>query len=199
MSKHQFTRRTLLKAGSATGLAVSGPAPLWAQTLTGEPGATSTEHVVVQLQVNGKPVQARVDARRTLLDLLRQDLDLTGAKPGCNQGTCGACTVHVDGQRVLSCLTLAVTLQGRHVTTIEGLRAPDGGLHPMQRAFVIHDAMQCGYCTPGQVMAAVGCVREGHAGSDAAIRESMSGNLCRCAAYPMIVAAVRDGAREMGA
>ncbi len=199
MSEHQLTRRTLLKAGGAAGLAVSGPDLSWAQSVAGQASDLAAEQVSLQLLVNEQPVNTVVDVRRTLLDLLRDDLDLTGTKVGCNQGTCGACTVHVDGKRVLSCLTLAATLQGRHVTTIEGLRAPDGGLHPMQRAFVIHDAMQCGYCTPGQVMAAVACVREGHAGSDAEIRESMSGNLCRCAAYPMIVAAVRDGAREMGA
>ena len=122
---------------------------------------------------------------------------LTGAKKGCDHGQCGACTVLIDGRRVLSCLTLAVAAQGRPVTTIEGLAAADGALHPMQQAFIDHDAFQCGYCTPGQIMSAVACVREGHAGSDAEIREYMSGNLCRCGAYPNIVAAINQAKTEL--
>ena len=127
----------------------------------------------------------------SLLDALREHLDLTGAKKGCDQGTCGACTVWVDGRPVLACLTLAATCEGREVTTIEGL-ATDGVLHPMQRAFVEHDALQCGFCTPGQIMSAVKLLEAGHAGSDAEIAELMSGNICRCAAYPNIRAAIRE-------
>jgi xanthine dehydrogenase YagT iron-sulfur-binding subunit len=143
------------------------------------------------LTVNGRDHQLAVDPRTSLLDLLREHLALTGTKKGCDHGQCGACTVLLDGRRVVSCLTLAVAAQGRAVTTIEGL-AKDGELHPMQQAFIDHDAFQCGYCTPGQIMSAVACVNEGHAETDADIREYMSGNLCRCAAYPNIVAAVRQ-------
>ena len=153
----------------------------------------------IQLTVNGRPEAVSCDVRTTLLDLLRERLGLTGAKAGCNQGTCGACTVHVNGRRVLSCLVLAAAAQGFDVRTVEGLLREDGSLHPMQQAFIDHDALQCGYCTPGQVMSGVACVLEGHAGSDDDIREYMSGNLCRCAAYPNIVAAVRQGASEMSA
>jgi xanthine dehydrogenase YagT iron-sulfur-binding subunit len=145
----------------------------------------------IVLTVNGSPHWLAVDARISLLDLLRERLQLTGTKKGCDHGQCGACTVHIDGQRVLSCLTLAIAIRGRSVTTIEGL-ADNGHLHPMQQAFIDNDAFQCGYCTPGQIMSAVSCVNEGHAENDADIREYMSGNLCRCAAYPNIVAAVRQ-------
>jgi xanthine dehydrogenase YagT iron-sulfur-binding subunit len=141
--------------------------------------------------VNGVEQAARIEPRVSLLDFLRERLDLTGTKKGCDQGTCGACTVWVDGRRVLSCLTLAMTCEGREVTTIEGL-AHGAELHPMQRAFIAHDAFQCGYCTSGQIMSAVALLREGHAGSDAEIAEWMSGNLCRCAAYPNIRAAIRE-------
>ena len=145
----------------------------------------------ITLQVNGTTHRLSVDTRTTLLDALRERLGLTGTKKGCDQGACGACTVLVDGRRVLSCLMLAAQCECREVTTIEGL-ARDGGLHPMQEAFVRHDALQCGYCTPGQIMSAVALVAEGRAGSDAEIREFMSGNLCRCGAYPNIVAAIRE-------
>ncbi len=143
------------------------------------------------LAVNGRDHRLAVDPRTSLLDLLREHLALTGTKKGCDHGQCGACTVLLDGRRVVSCLTLAVAAQGRAVTTIEGL-AKGGELHPMQQAFIDHDAFQCGYCTPGQIMSAIACVNEGHAETDADIREYMSGNLCRCAAYPNIVAAVRQ-------
>ena len=144
------------------------------------------------LRVNGGERLVALDIRTTLLDALREHLGLTGSKKGCDHGQCGACTVLVDGRRVLSCLTLAASAEGRDITTIEGLAKPDGPLHPIQQAFIDHDAFQCGYCTPGQIMSAIGCVREGHASSDAAIREYMSGNLCRCAAYPNIVAAINQ-------
>ena len=143
------------------------------------------------LSVNGEQRTVSVEPRVSLLDLLRERLDLTGTKKGCDQGTCGACTVWLDGRRILSCLTLAIACEGHDVQTIEGL-APDKELHPMQRAFVSHDAFQCGYCTPGQIMSAVALIEEGHASSDAEIREWMSGNICRCAAYPNIRAAIRE-------
>jgi xanthine dehydrogenase YagT iron-sulfur-binding subunit len=147
----------------------------------------------LNLEINGQAHALEVEPRVTLLDALRERLGLTGTKKGCDQGQCGACTVHVDGRRVLACLTLAAQVEGRKVTTIEGLAETE--LHPVQAAFLEHDAFQCGYCTPGQVMSAVACIREGHAGTDDEIREYMSGNLCRCGAYPNIVAAVRDAAQ----
>ena len=153
--------------------------------------------VDVMLQVNGSGWPLRLASRVTLLDALREHLGLTGTKKGCDQGACGACTVLVDGKRVVSCLMLAAQCEGREVTTIEGL-APDGGLHPVQEAFVRHDGFQCGYCTPGQIMSAVALLAEGRAGSAEEIREYMSGNLCRCGAYPNIVAAIRDAAGNGG-
>lgn len=153
--------------------------------------------VEVTVRVNGSLHSLSIDPRTSLLDLLRERLALTGAKKGCDHGQCGACTVHLDGRRVASCLTPAVQVHGRQVTTIEGLSAADGSLHPMQQAFVDHDALQCGYCTPGQIMAAVACVHEGHAHSAEEIREYMSGNLCRCGAYVGIVAAIQDAASRM--
>ena len=153
--------------------------------------------VTLGVTVNGRVRRLTIDPRTSLLDALRDHLGLTGAKKGCDHGQCGACTVHLDGRRVVSCLTMAVQANGRAVRTIEGLAGVDGGLHPMQQAFIDHDAMQCGYCTPGQIMAAVACVREGHAASASEIREYMSGNLCRCGAYVGIVAAVQDAAPRM--
>jgi xanthine dehydrogenase YagT iron-sulfur-binding subunit len=149
------------------------------------------------LHVNGCTRRLRLDSRVTLLDALREDLGLTGTKKGCDQGACGACTVLLDHKRVLSCLVLAAQCDSRDVTTIEGL-ARGQELHPVQQAFIRHDAFQCGYCTPGQIMSAVALLQEGRAGSDDEIREFMSGNLCRCGAYPNIVAAIREAAGREG-
>jgi xanthine dehydrogenase YagT iron-sulfur-binding subunit len=145
----------------------------------------------VALSINGVEHVVSIEPRVSLLDLLRERLALTGTKKGCDHGACGACTVWVDGRRVLSCLTLAITCERHEVSTIEGL-AKGAELHPMQRAFISHDAFQCGYCTPGQIMSAVALLAEGRASTDAEIREWMSGNLCRCAAYPNIRAAIRE-------
>ncbi|HWD67150.1 MAG TPA: (2Fe-2S)-binding protein [Caulobacteraceae bacterium] len=150
----------------------------------------------VDLTINGAKQQIDIDPRTTLLDALRERIGLTGSKKGCDHGQCGACTVLIDGTPVLSCLTLALAVRGP-VTTIEGLAGPNGGLHPMQQAFIDQDAFQCGYCTPGQILSAIACVEQGLAGSDDEICEFMSGNLCRCAAYPHIVAAVKQGASRM--
>ncbi|MEV0894061.1 (2Fe-2S)-binding protein [Promicromonospora sp. NPDC050262] len=184
------------------GLAAAAVTPL----LTGQaeaaeaaaaPTADGVTQVTVRAAVNGSPVTLRVDPRATLLDTLRERLDLKGTKKGCDRGQCGACTVHIDGRRVLSCLTLAATTTGRGVTTIEGL-ADGERLHPMQQAFVDHDGLQCGFCTPGQIMSAVAMVDdEGPARSDDEIRERMSGNICRCSAYPRIVDAIRDAQEVM--
>ena len=188
------TRRRLFEA--AAGLAA---APAIAAAASGETAVrTETGSVPVVLNVNGSERRVTLDLRTSLLDALRDHLTLTGSKKGCDQGQCGACTVHVDGRRVLACLTLAVSVQGRKVTTIEGLRGAGGGLHPMQAAFIEHDGFQCGYCTPGQIMSAVACLNEGHARSPDEIREYMSGNLCRCAAYPNIVSAIEQARGQMG-
>jgi len=189
-----LSRRAFL-ASSAPLAAVSLPlAGCATPTATAPPPASPPGAAMLDLRldVNGVVHPVSVDPRTTLLDALRERIGLTGTKKGCDQGQCGACTVHLDGQRVLSCLTLAASVRGRQVTTIEGLARPDGSLHPMQQAFIDHDAFQCGYCTPGQIMSAVGCVREGHAATVADIREYMSGNICRCAAYPNIVAAIEQ-------
>jgi xanthine dehydrogenase YagT iron-sulfur-binding subunit len=150
----------------------------------------------VTLKVNGESHQLRIDPRVTLLDALRERLHLTGSKKGCDHGACGACTVHLDGRRVLSCLTLAAMAQGKEITTIEGL-AKGEELHPVQAAFIGCDGFQCGFCTPGQIMSAVACIKEGHASSDKEIRQFMSGNLCRCGAYPNIVDAIKAAAPKM--
>ncbi|OBQ91084.1 oxidoreductase [Mesorhizobium sp. AA23] len=199
-------------APSATGLSrrsfmtatvsAAAAAPLLSSPTRAEkPAATRSglrEKVAVSLRINKQPYELSLDARTSLLDALRDHVGLTGTKKGCDHGQCGACTVLVDGKRVLSCLSFAVMNDGKEVTTVEGLASSDGKLHPMQQAFIDHDAFQCGYCTPGQIMSAIGCVNEGHANSEDDIREYMSGNICRCAAYPNIVAAVvqaRDQAR----
>jgi xanthine dehydrogenase YagT iron-sulfur-binding subunit len=158
------------------------------------PGAKEDE-MDITLKINGEVRALSVDPRTSLLDTLRERLHLTGTKQGCNQGACGACTVLVDGRRINACLTLAVMHDGAEITTIEGL-AHDDELHPLQAAFIEHDGFQCGYCTPGQIMSGVACIAEGHTGSAAEIREWMSGNICRCGAYPNIVAAVTQAARR---
>jgi len=194
MDEPSVTRRHLL-AGTAAGLSVL-PLSARADNATPAPAqAAPSQPVAITLQVNGSPLAMTLDPRTSLLDALREYADLTGTKKGCDRGACGACTVHIDGRRVVSCLTLAARCENRAITTIEGL-AENETLHPMQAAFLHHDGFQCGYCTPGQIMSAVALVHEGHAGSDAEIREWMSGNICRCGAYPNIVAAIRDVARE---
>ena len=187
-----MSRRTVL--GSSAALAVA--APLLAAPERAEAAPVRAVTVKVRIKVNGIGRTVELDPRVTLLDALRERLQLTGTKKGCDRGQCGACTVHVDGRRVLSCLTLAATADEREVTTIEGLADGDR-LHPMQQAFIDRDGLQCGFCTPGQIMSAVGMVHEGHAGSDDEIRERMSGNICRCSCYPSIVDAVRDAQKVM--
>ena len=189
-----FNRRAFISgaAGAAT-------LPLMAKAAGAAERAAAPDPslpVDVTLQVNGTAKSLNIDARITLLDALREHIGLTGSKKGCDHGQCGACTVMVGGRRVLSCLTLALTTQDKQITTIEGLSQGDK-LHPMQQAFIDQDAFQCGYCTPGQIVSAIACVKEGHATTDDEIREYMSGNICRCAAYPNIVAAVKQAASAM--
>src|SRR5215207_9283453 len=187
------SRRKFLKQSSALAAIAMAPSTLVRAAENGvdEKAAGFFEKVPLQFEVNSKAYKLSVEPRVTLLDLLREQLALTGTKKGCDYGQCGACTVHVDGKRILSCLTLAVMAEGKKVTTIEGL-ATGEQLHPMQAAFIKHDGFQCGYCTPGQIMSAVACIREGHANSEAEIREFMSGNICRCGAYPNIVDAILE-------
>jgi xanthine dehydrogenase YagT iron-sulfur-binding subunit len=187
------SRRTFM-IGSAAATAGLLVAPLLGEAARKNAAATQEADpnaIPVSLEVNGKVHQLRLDPRTTLLDALREHLDLTGPKKGCDQGACGACTVLVDGRRINSCLTLAVMHEGRKVTTVEGL-AENGRLHPVQVAFIRNDGFQCGYCTSGQVTSAVALLREGHANSDDEIREWMSGNVCRCGCYVGIVAAIRE-------
>ncbi|TGE07652.1 2Fe-2S iron-sulfur cluster-binding protein [Hymenobacter fodinae] len=190
---HDGNRRDFLKKSTLlTAVALTpGPVVHAAEAAWDEKVAAAFEKVPLKLEVNGVKHKLSVEPRTTLLDLLREQLHLTGTKKGCDYGQCGACTVHVDGERVNSCLRLAVMEDGKKVTTIEGLANGDK-LHPMQEAFVKHDGFQCGYCTPGQIMSAVACIREGHAGSEGEIKEYMSGNICRCGAYSNIVAAIQD-------
>ncbi len=196
------TRRRFLKKVAGTSAALTfGPSligfsSLSAANVAAAPTSSNTM-VDTQLKINGAVHKLRLDPRTTLLDLLRENLQLTGSKKGCDHGQCGACTVLVNGRRANACLLLAVTLEGDEITTIEGL-AQGGQLHPMQAAFLEQDGFQCGYCTPGQICSAVACVQEGHAGDDAQIREFMSGNLCRCGAYPNIVEAIKEARGKMG-
>lgn len=191
-SLHEARRRFLKQSSALAAIAIATPVLVKAaENELDEKAAGYFEKVPLQIEVNGVKHQLSVEARVTLLDLLREQLHLTGSKKGCDYGQCGACTVHVDGKRVLSCLSLAVMQHGKKITTIEGL-AKGEELHPMQEAFIKHDGFQCGYCTPGQIMSAVACVREGHANNDDEIRQYMSGNICRCGAYPNIVDAIRE-------
>lgn len=189
-----MTRRTILTGGAALAGATISPQ---FSAAAAESETSSSRKVVVRLTVNGHARDLELDPRTTVLDALREHLKLTGTKKGCDQGQCGACTVHIDGEGVLSCLTLAVAAQGLRVDTIEGLSPAEGPLHPMQQAFIDQDAFQCGYCTPGQIMSAIACVRAGHADNDADIQEYMSGNLCRCGAYPKIVAAIKQARPQL--
>ena len=189
-----FSRRLFLKLSSAASAIVLLPRLAIAKAQDLGQAIFKKKTVPLSVTINEKSYSLDSDSRTTLLDLLRENLNLTGTKKGCDHGQCGACTVHVDGQRVLSCLTLAATLPGKKVTTIEGLADGDK-LHPMQDAFVEFDGFQCGYCTPGQIMSAVACVNEGHTGSVEEIKEFMSGNLCRCGAYNGIVEAIQHVAK----
>ena len=193
----EITRRQTLQVGAAAGAVSLIPEaranpPSVAPVSTTENGPT----VPISARINGSSVLLQIDARASLLDMLRERLGLTGAKKGCDHGQCGACTVHLDGRRITSCLTMAAKVDGREIVTIEGIAEGDT-LHPMQQAFIDHDALQCGYCTPGQIMAAIACVKEGHATTRDQIREYMSGNICRCGAYVGIVAAIEDAAAKM--
>jgi xanthine dehydrogenase YagT iron-sulfur-binding subunit len=190
------SRREVIAGAASASMVISMSSGTTAQS-QGSGSGGGALLIPVNLTVNGTRQALMLDPRSSLLDVLRERIGLTGAKKGCDHGQCGACTVHVEGRRVASCLTLAAQADGRQVTTIEGLAPADGELHPMQQAFVDHDALQCGYCTPGQIMAAVACVNEGHATSPEQIREYMSGNLCRCGAYVGIVAAIQDAAPKM--
>ncbi|MCF2489965.1 (2Fe-2S)-binding protein [Dyadobacter sp. CY347] len=187
------SRRDFLKTTSILTAIAVAPATVAkaAKHELGEKISVALETTPVSFKVNGVKKQLNLEPRSTLLDVLREQLNLTGTKKGCDYGQCGACTVHVNGQRVLSCLSLAVMHEGEEITTIEGL-AKGEELHPMQQAFIKHDGFQCGYCTPGQIMSAVACINEGHANNEDDIREFMSGNICRCGAYPNIVKAIQE-------
>jgi len=195
------TRRCFLKQVGGTGAAITlGPSLMGFRSLEAAESAAGTviTPVKVTFKINGREHALEIDPRTTLLDALREYLELTGSKKGCDHGQCGACTVLVNGRRINSCLSLAIVHEGDEITTIEGLANGDQ-LHPVQDAFLEHDGFQCGYCTPGQICSAVACINEGHAKSDTDIREWMSGNLCRCGAYPNIVAAVKEAQGKMPA
>lgn len=189
-SLHEGRRRFLKHSSALAAITLASPVLVKAaENELDEKASAYFEKVSLELEVNGILHKLSVEPRVTLLDLLREQLHLTGSKKGCDYGQCGACTVHVNGKRVLSCLSLAAMQEGKKITTIEGLANGDA-LHPMQEAFIKHDGFQCGYCTPGQIMSAVACVREGHAENEEDIRQYMSGNICRCGAYPNIVDAI---------
>lgn len=193
MTSADVSRRELLEFAAAASVASGGPLLVTPASAAPAPSG-NTSPLDVVLRVNGTDHRLSLDPRTTLLDALREHLDLTGSKKGCGLGQCGACTVLMDGKRVKSCLSLAALAEGRAITTIEGL-AKGEQLHPLQAAFIERDAFQCGYCTSGQIMAGIACIAEGHAGSPQEIRDWMSGNLCRCGAYDHIVAAIQDAAR----
>src|SRR5215217_6107614 len=195
----EVTRRELMAIAVVTGGALVGEQlkPGFIPEAAAQTGDAVPAPLDLLVRVNGTEHRLNVDPRTTLLDALREHLHLTGSKEGCGLGQCGACTVLIDGKRVKSCLSLAALVEGRDITTIEGLAQGDQ-LHPLQAAFIERDAFQCGYCTSGQIMAGVACINEGHAGSPQEIREWMSGNLCRCGAYDHIVAAIQDAARATG-
>ena len=190
----ELNRRTFV-VGSVTAGGVVVAGTLLAGSGSESPAAQG-ETSVVRLRINGEEKELAVDNRTSLLDMLRERVGLTGTKKGCDQGACGACTILVDGRRVNSCLTLAVMHDGAEVRTIEGV-ADNGRLHPLQQSFIDTDAFQCGYCTSGQIMSGLGCIAEGHTGSDEEIREWMSGNICRCGAYTNIVTAVATAAKKV--
>lgn len=191
----KISRRDFMRGGSATVAAGIAAATQVDEAVAQDVESRFQSTVSLRLRINGVPHQLTTEARVTLLDALREQLLLTGTKKGCNRGECGACTVLLDGRRVNACLVLAAAADGREITTIEGLAQGDQ-LHPVQQAFIDYDAFQCGFCTSGQIMSAIGCIHEGHTRSNAEIREWMSGNLCRCSAYPQIAAAVEAAARE---
>ena len=193
------SRRNFLKASSAvasSSLVSSSSQAEMQLARPANPPAGFSDRLSLRFEVNGKQVAVELEPRVTLLDYLRERAGLTGTKKGCNEGACGVCTVLLDGKRVNACLTLAASCDGARITTVEGLASANGTLHPVQAAFIEHDAFQCGYCTPGQVVSAVACIHEGHASDAATVHEWMSGNLCRCAAYPQIAAAVLDAAKK---
>ena len=192
-----FNRRNFLTSTVASTMTLTMLDRPSAGAAPAQPRVEPRQPVTLDLRINGQDQRLSLDVRTSLLDALREHVGLTGTKKGCDHGQCGACTVLMDGKRILSCLTFAAMAQGHDITTIEGLSAPEGDLHPMQQAFIDHDAFQCGYCTPGQIMSAVACVHEGHANTDDDIREYMSGNLCRCACYPNIVDAIKDAKPKM--
>jgi xanthine dehydrogenase YagT iron-sulfur-binding subunit len=199
MSSDEITRRELLASAAVASAALAGEhlMPEAISPAAAQGAGPSPAPLDVALRVNGTEHRLKIDPRTTLLDALREHLHLTGSKKGCGLGQCGACTVLMDGKRMKSCLSFAALAEGRDITTIEGLADGDQ-LHPLQAAFIERDAFQCGYCTPGQIMAGVACINEGHAGSAQEIRDWMSGNLCRCGAYDHIVAAIQDAARVTG-